>query len=156
MERGDIGSQSLMQPLLCKFFFFSFFCLQVNPFPLKYSHSLGEPPWLSQTSPAIPLPQPCIALTKDLAASVLMLNNTVIFSSRQKVASTLESEAVFFHLMNCTQCIAYSNSFEHPVPGDGDAHRVAPCATPPVPPPPPPRLVERSQGTATAKWGAAV
>lgn len=74
-----------------------------------------------------------IPLTKTPTAGMLRLSNTIIFS---KVASTLQREAVIFHFMSCTQCIAYSSLFKHPVPRKRDAQRVTPCAAPPVPPPP--------------------
>lgn len=103
---------------------------------------------LLDTHSDIPLPQHCIALTEDLAASVLRLNNAIVFS---KVASALEPEAVFFHVTRRTQCIAYSSESERPGPGDGDAQVL-------VLPEPfllflPARL---SGATATAKRGAAV
>lgn len=90
-----------------------------------------------------------VPLTKDLTASMLRLNNTIIFS---KVASTRQREAVIFHFTSCTQCIAYSSLFKHPVPGKRDAQRVTPCAAPPLPPPPP-HSAERSQGTPRAEGG---
>lgn len=83
-----------------------------------------------------------------------MLNNTTVFSSRQKAASIPESEAVFFHLMSRTQRIAHSSSFERPVPWDGDAHGVGISLCYPIHPPPP-HLAELSLGPATVKQGAA-
>lgn len=116
----------------------NFFCLSLEIFMLL-KPSLVSP----VTSHSL------VPLTKDLTAGMLRLNNTIIFS---KVASTLLCEAVIFHFTSCTQCIACSCSFEHPVPRKRDAQRVTPCATPPVPPPPP-RSAEWSQGTTRAKQG---
>lgn len=81
-----------------------------------------------------------------------MLNNTIVFSSRQKAASIPKSEAVFFHLMSCTQRVAHSSSFEHPIPWDGDAHGVGISLCHPIHPPP--HLAKLSLGTATVKQGA--